>query len=225
MEQKSVYLISDGGYLRKRGTLVQTIRNALVGGNETIRYVQLREQNFEAARQAGVPPASDEEVLHLADQLLPICAEHKAKLIVSRRADLVKKAGCDGVHLGASGPTLEESRSLLGPTAVVGYSAHSVETVREIAKKDYSYALLSPIFRPFSKEVSEAPLGLKPLGEACAQTRLPIFALGGISIENARGCFEAGAVGVATISAILFAPDAAVPARAFARICTAQSSL
>jgi len=220
MEERSIYLITDGGYLRKRGSLVEAVERALSGGEEKIQYVQLREQNVEAATQAGVAPASDKEVIEIAKQLLPICQRYKAKLLLSRRPDLAKEAGCDGVHLGEQGPSLEKAREVLGAHSVYGYSAHSVEKVKEITSQGYSYALLSPIFRPFSKEVLGAPLGLKPLHEACRGSAIPVFALGGISAENAAVCFKAGARGVATISAILFAPDSAVPARAFARACS-----
>jgi len=207
MAKLGIYLISDGGYLRKRRALVPAIERALEGGNGLIRYVQLREQHPQAAQMAGVAPAADSEVLELAESLLPLCEKHSAKLLISRRIDLAKQSGAAGVHLGKGGPSLEEAKSELGPSATVGYSAHSIDELQSLNKKNYSYALLSPIFKPFSKNVELPPLGVKRLEEACNSCSLPVFALGGITKENASVCMKAGAAGVATISTILLSPD------------------
>ncbi len=224
MAKLGIYLISDGGYLRKRGALVPTIERALEGGNGHIRYVQLREQHPQAAQQAAVAPAQDSEVLGLAEKLLPICEKHSAKLLISRRIDLAKKSGCAGVHIGKDGPSLEEAKSELGAKAHVGYSAHSIDELQELNKKNYSYALLSPIFKPFSKNVALQPLGVKRLQEACTSCSLPVFALGGITKENAAVCMQAGAAGVATITTILLSPNPKQQARALAEACAAQIS-
>lgn len=220
MSIQGIYLITDGGYLRKRGALVAAVESALAGGQGAVKFVQLREQNPMAAKQAAVPPASDQELLELAAALKPICDRHGSKLLINRRIDLAKASGCDGVHIGKGGPTLAEAKSALGPLASVGYSAHSIEELERIEKEPYSYALLSPIFKPFSKVVELNPLGVQRLHEACTKSALPIFALGGITKENAALCFKAGAAGVAAISSILLAPDPAQQAGAFAEICT-----
>ncbi len=216
---QGIYLISDGGYLRKRGALLNAIESALNGAQGAIKFVQLREQNPQAAKQAAVAPASDNELLDLARALKPVCARHGAKLLINRRIDLAKEAGVDGVHIGKGGPTLAEAKAELGALASVGYSAHSVDELEKIEKEPYSYALLSPIFKPFSKNIDLNPLGVKYLHEACSRSALPIFALGGITKENAALCFRAGAAGVAAISSILLAPDPAKQAGAFAELC------
>ena len=219
MAKLGIYLISDGGYLRKRRALVPAIERALEGGNGLIRYVQLREQHPEAAQMAAIAPALDSEVLELAENILPLCEKYSAKLLISRRIDLAKKAGAAGVHLGKGGPTLEEAKSELGANSTVGYSAHSIDELQSLNKKNYSYALLSPIFKPFSKNVELQPLGIKRLEEACNTCSLPVFALGGITKENASVCMQAGAAGVATITSVLLSPDPKGQAQALAEAC------
>ena len=219
MKKQGIYLITDGGYLRKRAGLIPAVQGALEGAEGCIKFVQLREQNAQAAQQAGIAPATDAEVLELAAALKPLCEKHSAKLLINRRIDLAKRSDCDGVHLGKGGPSLEEARDSLGADAIIGYSAHSIVELKRLEEMSYSYALLSPIFRPFSKNVQIQPLGVKQLHEACSQISFPVFALGGITKENTPICLKAGAAGVATITSVLLAPNPAREAKALAQIC------
>ena len=218
-DDRPIFLITDGGHLRKRGGLFSAVKAAVTGGGSAIGCVLLREQHPEAARLAGVNPASDGEVLELASKLLPLCREHGAKLVINRRIDLAKRSGCDGVHLGKDGPTSDEARSALGDGALIGYSAHSPEELHTLPRGRFDYALLSPIFNPLSKRSSNAPLGLASLRRATEKSPVRIFALGGITPENARQCIESGAAGVAMISSVLLSTDPGTQARSLAALC------
>ncbi len=216
MSSKPLYLITDGGLLRKRGMLVPAVVRALEGANGAVGIVQLREQHKETAALAATTPASDGTVLEIAKALIPHCKKHGAKLLINRRVDLAKQADCDGVHVGKGSPSVEEIRRELGGNAIVGYSAHSIEELKDLKKRGFDYALLSPIYRPLSKSSKFKPLGLKVLQEAVESSPVPVIALGGISAETATSCMQAGAEGVAMISSILLAQDPAAQARSLA---------
>ncbi|MCC6221306.1 MAG: thiamine phosphate synthase [Deltaproteobacteria bacterium] len=196
---KPLYIITDGSALRLSNKLIEHVKEALCGAKGRVSYVQLREQ---------VSPntaATDREVIELARTLLPICHSHSAKLIINRRADLTRIVGADGVQLGARSIGIEDARKLIGTEKHIGYSAHSEEEAVKASKAGANYVLLGPIFSPRSKQSYTPPLGLRTLAATCKQVKIPVFALGGITNENAELCRQAGASGVATISSAILA--------------------
>lgn len=112
-------------------------------------------------------------------------------------------------HARTHPDSVAEARRRLAPSAVIGFSAHTVDEAAAAVEAGADYVLFSPIFPTTSKPDAET-LGLDPL-RACAD-RLdgtPVYALGGITPENTRDCLDAGAYGVAVLSGILHAPDPA----------------
>jgi thiamine-phosphate pyrophosphorylase len=103
-----------------------------------------------------------------------------------------------------------EARCRLGPGALIGLSAHSLADLRAGAEAGADYATLSPIFPSPSKPGYGPPLGLSALRGAGAG--LAVFALGGVTPENAPTCLDAGAAGIATMGEIMrsHAPGARV---------------
>jgi thiamine-phosphate pyrophosphorylase len=134
-----------------------------------------------------------------------------ARVVVNRRADVALAAGADGVHLGFDGMAPADARALLGPGALVGYSAHAPEEID--AACGASYAHLAPVFAPLSKTGERPPLGLDALARAAARG-LPVLAQGGISAANAREVVAAGAAGVAVTGTLLAADDVGAAVRA-----------
>jgi len=187
-----VYLITDGGALRKQGKLIWAINEALQGADGKIDYVQLREPDLE-----------DSELIELAQTIKILCKKYSAKFILNKRYDLIDAAGADGVHLGAASSDVSSiEKEIEGKET--GYSAHSVDEALSVSS---DYLFLSPIFDPISKRKERKALGLNALKELSSRTTKPVFALGGISPENAMLCREAGAYGVATIGSVLLQAD------------------
>ncbi len=215
--QKPICLISDGGILRRRNTLVENISKALQGGAGKVGLVQIREQVIGA--QAGpFAAATDEELAVIFERLLPVCAEHGAKLLINGRPDLALQCKLDGVHLNAYAPDSAQCRELLGPDAIIGYSVHGLEEAQALNPDHVDYLLCSPVFQPMSKSSPRPVIGLEGLKVVVQGVSIPVFALGGITPQNTALCREAGAKGVASVSAV-FAPTG--PARETAELVRA----
>ena len=97
---------------------------------------------------------------------------------------------CEAVQCGAGAPARE-----LSPQApLIAVSCHSPAEVVKAATSAATFAVFAPVF----EKKDAKPAGLTALHEACA-ANIPVLALGGITIENAKSCLEAGAAGIAAI--------------------------
>ena len=161
-----------------------------------VDWIQVRERELE-----------DRPLLDQVDRIRR-AAGGRARVLVNRRVDVALAAGADGVHLGWNGMAPETARQLLGGDALIGIATHQPGELEEVAAESLSYAHLAPIFQPLSKAQSRPPLGLDALRVA-ARHGVPILAQGGIEMENARSCIEAGAAGVAVTGSILSCDDPA----------------
>ena len=129
------------------------------------------------------------------------------RLIINDRCDLALAVDADGVHLGQDDLPLNLARKIMGPDKLIGISTHNPDQVREATAGKPDYLGFGPIFKPGSKQNHDPVVGLEGLHEIRRLTSLPVFAIGGIHIEQAGAVIQAGANGVAVISAILKALD------------------
>ncbi len=127
--------------------------------------------------------------------------------IVNDRCDLALAVDADGVHLGQGDLPLHLARKVMGPEKLIGISTHSQEQVVAATAGEPSYLGFGPIFTPGSKTDHDPVVGMAGLKAIRQLTRLPIFAIGGITPNNAGEVIRAGADGVAVISAVMKAPD------------------
>jgi thiamine-phosphate pyrophosphorylase len=175
--------------------LLECIIEAMEAG---VDLVQIREKDL---------PAPD--LLELATTAAHVAGRHAARatrprVILNDRLDVALAAGAHGVHLGGSSmPTCEVRAALSArhdPAFWVGVSCHSAGDVKQAEDAGADYALLGPIFETPSKLIYGPPLGLKPLEQAARASKMPVLALGGITVLRVKSCLEAGASGVAGIS-------------------------
>lgn len=127
--------------------------------------------------------------------------------IVNDRCDLAMAVNADGVHLGQGDLPLDLARKVMGPEKLIGISTHNADQVREATAGKPDYLGFGPIFTPGSKQDHDPVVGLEGLRTIRSLTPLPVFAIGGIHIDQVDEVMRAGADGVAVISAILKAPD------------------
>lgn len=186
------YLITSRKQTRGR-PLVNVVEAALDGG---ARMIQLREKDL-----------PDSELFELAKELVKLTEIYKAKLLINGRPDIALSANADGVHLPADSFPPQEARKLLGEEKLIGVSTHSPGEAIKAERGGADFITFSPIYHTPSKKPYGEPQGVKRLREICESIKIPVYALGGIKIDNIKEVKEAGAFGVALISAISEAGD------------------
>jgi thiamine-phosphate pyrophosphorylase len=139
--------------------------------------------------------------------LRKISHELGALFIVNDRCDLALAVDADGVHLGQGDLPLNLARKVMGSDKLIGISTHSPEQVQAATAGGPDYLGFGPIFKPGSKTDHDPVVGITGLKAIRSLTPLPIFAIGGITMESVDDVMGAGANGVAVISVILKAPD------------------
>ena len=188
----SLYLVTDRSLARGRASS-DVVREAVAGG---VTCVQLREKN------CGTREFMEEaRAVRAATRALGV------PLIVNDRVDVALAIGADGVHLGQQDMALADARRLGPPGWIVGVSAESVADAVRAERDGADYVGVSPVFATPTKTDHAAPLGLAGLRAIRAATKLPLVAIGGIHAGNARETIQAGADGLAVVSAIVAADD------------------
>jgi thiamine-phosphate pyrophosphorylase len=197
-----LYYITDrkgfpGPAAEQQDALLRRICEAAHAG---VEYIQLREKDLSAHEVEGLAAKA---LLSVRDN------SSTTKLLINSRADIALATGADGVHLPDGDLPALEVRALWTQRSpqppLIGVSAHTVADVRRAQTDRADFAVLAPIFQ---KAQSGTPgIGIDALRQACAQARgesarqqdFAVLALGGVTIENARACLDAGASGVAGI--------------------------
>ena len=159
--------------------------------------------------------ASMKEAYLEALALRQAAAKAGVLFIVNDRCDLALAVDADGVHLGQGDLPLDLARKVMGPDKLIGISTHNPDQVREATAGKPDYLGFGPIFKPGSKQDHDPVVGLEGLRAMRRLTSLPVFAIGGIQIDQSGEVMRAGANGVAIISAILKAPDISHAVNAF----------
>jgi len=135
--------------------------------------------------------------------------------IVNDRCDLALAVDADGVHLGQGDLPLDLARKMMGRDKLIGISTHNPDQVRKATAGKPDYLGFGPIFTPGSKQDHDPVVGLEGLRAITGLTSLPVFAIGGIQVDQVGEVMRTGAKGVAVISAILKARDISHAVKAF----------
>lgn len=159
-----------------------------------VTIFQLREKGENALR------GKDLERFAIACQML--CKEYNVPFIVNDDVELALKINADGVHVGQDDIALGEIRTRFDGK-IVGVSVHTKEEMDNAVAGGADYVGIGPIFETKSKSDAKKPAGVTFLHQArTIYPEFPIVAIGGISEQNATEVIQAGADGVAVISAI-----------------------
>jgi thiamine-phosphate pyrophosphorylase len=175
-----------------RASLVGTVKEALLGGAQII---QLREKDLD-----------DRTLLARARDVRQLTQAAGALFIVNDRPDVARLCDADGVHLGQEDLTIQEARRIVGPDALIGVSTHNLDQVRRAILDGASYLGVGPTFPSATKDFTDFA-GLDFVRQACADTSLPAFAIGGIGLDNVAQVVAAGARRIAVSHAICAADD------------------
>jgi thiamine-phosphate pyrophosphorylase len=143
--------------------------------------------------------ASGRELYEITVAALAAARPYGAKVIVNDRVDVALAAGADGAHVGQDDLPAEAARAILGPDRIVGVSTHSVEQAVAAAGLPVDYIAIGPVFATSTKENPDPVVGLGGVAAVRDVVRLPVVAIGGITLERARSVVEAGADAVAIV--------------------------
>lgn len=198
----NLYLITDRTRTDGR-PLVASITEALKGG---VRAVQLREKDLKTR-----------ELLSLAYELRELTLKYDARLFINDRVDIAIAVDADGVHLGQkSMPPFAVKR--LSRKLIIGVSAHSLQEALTAEASDADFITLGPVYPTPSKLKFGKPIGIEAIREVSGRLSIPVFAIGGIKTDNLKEVMDAGADGVAVISAILSAKNIRAATGKFMRV-------
>jgi len=145
-------------------------------------------------------------MLAVLAELRGVCGD-RALLIVNDRLDVALAGGADGVHLGQDDLALADARRQVPPGFVIGISTHNEAQAAAAIADGADYLGFGPIFPTSSKDRPDPVVGVARLAAVCAASRVPVVAIGGITLAAVPSLVAAGAAAVAMISAIHQAPD------------------
>jgi thiamine-phosphate pyrophosphorylase len=176
----------------RRAQLLATVSHAARCG---VDYIQLREIDLSA---------HDLELL--AREIVQLRTDNSklnTGVLINTRTDIALACGANGVHLRSDDISPAEVRAIwshsgAGTRATIGVSCHTRAEVACAAEGGADFAVFGPVFEKYKAGGSTRPTGLEVLHEAC-QEKIPVIALGGVTLENASVCIQAGAAGLAGI--------------------------
>lgn len=176
---------------------IEGARLALEGG---CKWVQLR------MKETPV-----EEVKKVALELLPLCKQYEAVMIIDDHVELAKEVGADGVHLGKMDMNPKDARAILGDGFIIGGTCNSFDDILAI-KDDVDYIGCGPFRFTTTKKKLAPVLGLEGYQEIVWKCReqginIPIVAIGGITKDDVRKVLHSGPNGIAISGGILSAAD------------------
>ncbi|WP_309104850.1 bifunctional hydroxymethylpyrimidine kinase/phosphomethylpyrimidine kinase [Microbacterium sp.] len=201
----SLYLVTDRSQCGARG-VTETVRQAVEGG---VRVVQLRDKT-----------ATDAETVAQLIELSRVI-DGRAQLVVNDRLDAAfearrRGARVDGVHLGQDDGSVLRARELLGADALIGLTANTpahLDAVRSLPPGTVDYLGVG-VIRPTDTKPDHPPaLGIDGFRAFAAASPLPCVAIGGVSIDDVAALRDAGAAGIAVVSALCAADDPRATAR------------
>ena len=186
----SLYLVTDKSDDVER--FLKTIEEAINGG---VSVVQIREKTADTL-----------DFYNLALKVKEITTKHNVPLIINDRVDVALAIDADGVHVGQSDMPCEVTRKLVGPNKIVGVSAATIDEAKKAEKDGADYIGTGAVFPTSTKD--DAPkITKKELKEIVDSIKIPVVAIGGITIDNASELTNTGIAGLSVVSAIMSADN------------------
>ena len=179
------YAITNGQYGRKK-SYESYVKAALDAG---IRILQVRERHLDPR-----------QLWTLCEKLRLYAAPYKCAILLNDRCDIVLGLDLAGVHLTETSVPTHYARKLLGQQKYIGVSIHTLDGARRAQEGGADFVVAGPLYPSPSKEPGHRLMSKKRFAEITGSLSLPVFALGGLTVDNVTDCLERGAYGVAGIS-------------------------
>lgn len=199
-----LYLITPPA-LEPKG-FAETLKRALGAGD--VASLQLRLKNV-----------SDDEIARAAELLMPVAQKHDVAFILNDRPDLAARLGCDGVHIGQQDASYDEARAAVGPGRIVGVTCHgSRDLAFEAGEAGADYVAFGSFYPTTTKEV-QFTADIELLQWWAQSMTVPVVAIGGITVDNARPLIDTGADFIAVSSGVWnYAQGPAAAVKAFNKL-------
>ena len=178
-------------YISQGNTVEEQLHNIHKALDNGCDWIQMRFKNQNAL-----------EVFTLAEAVKMLCKEYLATYIINDNVHLAKQLDADGVHLGLSDMSVEEAKIILGKTKIIGGTANTFEDVLQRTSENCDYIGLGPFQFTATKQNLSPILGLEGYRLVTEQMKIknikiPIYAIGGITLENVDSLMETGIQGIA----------------------------
>lgn len=166
-------------------------------------WIQIREKDLSGKACASLVRGAVRGTLRPAVE-----GQAATRIIVNDRLDVALAEQAGGLHLGESSVPVAHAKKFIlqaqrdgrvPPDFTIGVSCHSLDAAQSAAADGADYLFFGPIFTTPSKMRYGAPQGLDRLAQVCAAARIPVLAIGGITVANAASCFACGVAGIAAI--------------------------
>lgn len=201
---KGLYGITDSQLLPDDNSLLKAAEQALHGGMKVLQYRDKSDDHNKRLNQAGA--------------LKVLCHQHKALLIINDDVELAASVEADGVHVGQSDTSVMAVRERLGEYAIIGVSCEgSIDLAQKAVNAGANYVAFGKFFESKTKPDAK-PANISLLPEAKQRFKVPVVAIGGITVDNAPQIIEAGADMIAVVNNLFAASDIQVRARALSKL-------
>ena len=174
-----------------RGRKIEEIARKLVSSG--VSMIQLREH------KKVIDIVEDARKIKLAIQ------GHNIPFLINNRADIALEVDTDGVHIGQKDISIYTAKKILGKNKLIGISVHSVKEAVLAEKEGANYLSFGSIFPSKTKKSVVRPLSI--LKEIKKAVQIPVFAIGGITLENMRRVIKEGIDGICVSGDILQRED------------------
>ena len=192
-----LYAVTDRQWTGRQ-TLIQQLEAALQGG---VTLVQLREKDLD-----------DAAFLAEAREVVALCHRYGVPCLINDNLPVALAAGADGVHVGQEDQPVADIRRQVGPDFLIGATAKTLDQALAAQAAGADYLRVGACF-PSPTKPNAKGITREALADICAAVSLPVVAIGGITLQNARQLQGVGMAGLAVISALFAAPDITTAAR------------
>ncbi len=186
----NVYVVTDESWGKSH---YEVAESAIKGGANVI---QLRDKNKD-----------DESFMKDAWAIRRLTEEEQIKFIVNDRVEIAREVKADGVHIGQNDDPIKKIKKTIPVKMIIGISATTYAEAIIAEQQGATYIGAGPVYYTTTKDDAANPFGVKELKRICQAVRIPVVAIGGITLKNIEEVVLAGANGAAIVSAIAGASD------------------
>lgn len=188
-------------YISQGETADEQIRNIHQALDHGCFWIQLRFKN-----------AVEKELLTVAEKAKALCENYTSKFIINDNIELTKKINADGVHLGLTDESPIIARNILGKDKIIGGSANTIQDVLKRVEEKCDYIGLGPFRYTNTKKQLSPILGLEGYTSIINELKIrnihiPIYAIGGIVLDDIDTLMSAGVFGIAVSGIITHHPN------------------